>query len=828
MKISMRNILAATLATSLIGGTISDHSAFISSKTVEVPQVEYFALVPEDISSNWEPSGHEEEQFESVKDSVDEIGQTEESSVQRIWIENSEQNTEETTGQTDVIKEVPAAGTGEEIINPTEISNLLLLSEELSKRVDALQNQIEADNSVSYNNESEFTSDINKLVEDQNNLYAQVESMKIRLEELQAKEAELNQQILLTASQTSTIEQIKNPVAESETVSAALGDSATENLPAEEAVLETPNPEETSMDLDETAVSNEVSSNQEQLNFDITAQIEANQNEQKELESQIESANEQAAALEQKISDLKIQAATGSEQTELATETKSVNMPGQTPNYHILKGQVAELENQIAELANSDTPDEKVLSQLKTDLNCIEATLKDMETALVYRVYNPNSGEHFYTEDVDERNYLVSVGWRDEGIGWQAPKNNKEVPVYRLYNPNAGDHHYTIHADERDHLVSVGWRYENIGWYSDSWKGVEILRVYNPNAKMAGAHHFTTSEIERDHLTSVGWKNEQIGFYGRFVYSICQEVINGKEGIVYYDQNDKKLAGSQKINGYWYYFEPETGFQATGYTNIPGTEDYRYFQNNGKHARGEKNIDGNFYYFDEESGLALKNTFYQAANNITRYFGMDGKAVRASFEKDSITFTVNDAAEVLKAYINDPVLYSQRDKQWANRYVGYYRFGPTGCVPTTLSEIVSRLCHTTLLPVDLGINLASKNLFNKEYMGAGNSAVFETARMYNLKVIPLPNAEAAAAFLKTGGLIATAVGYSQFVHNGDHELLIYGYDNGKVYVHDSYDADKSGQYTLSYLYSIKSKNEYLISNGGPFFGFCNPAFNYFG
>lgn len=33
----------------------------------------------------------------------------------------------------------------------------------------------------------------------------------------------------------------------------------------------------------------------------------------------------------------------------------------------------------------------------------------------MYRLYNPNSSEHFYTASVAERDHLVSVGWKNEG-----------------------------------------------------------------------------------------------------------------------------------------------------------------------------------------------------------------------------------------------------------------------------------------------------------------------------------------------------------------------------------------------------------------------------
>lgn len=133
--------------------------------------------------------------------------------------------------------------------------------------------------------------------------------------------------------------------------------------------------------------------------------------------------------------------------------------------------------------------------------------------ATMYRLYNPNSGEHFYTSNVSEKDYLDSIGWNYEGIAWNAPVSS-DKPVYRLYNPNAGDHHYTTNAAEKDHLVSVGWNYEGIGWYSSGEDAQPLYRLYNPNATGAGSHHYTTSAGERDHLKSIGWNDEGIAWYG--------------------------------------------------------------------------------------------------------------------------------------------------------------------------------------------------------------------------------------------------------------------------------------------------------------------------
>ena len=129
----------------------------------------------------------------------------------------------------------------------------------------------------------------------------------------------------------------------------------------------------------------------------------------------------------------------------------------------------------------------------------------------MYRLYNPNSGEHFYTSSLSERNNVIKAGWRYEGIAWYAPLQGD--PVYRLYNPVAGDHHYTTSSSERDKVVSAGWIYEGVCWYSSPNGEVPLYRVYNPNA-WTGTHHYTASTNERDNLVRLGWRDEGIGWYG--------------------------------------------------------------------------------------------------------------------------------------------------------------------------------------------------------------------------------------------------------------------------------------------------------------------------
>lgn len=132
-------------------------------------------------------------------------------------------------------------------------------------------------------------------------------------------------------------------------------------------------------------------------------------------------------------------------------------------------------------------------------------------TTTIYRLYNPNSGEHFYTDSSSEVTKLTAVGWTNEGVGWVAPESSG-TPVYRLYNPNAGEHHYTMDENEKNQLVAAGWQEEGVGWYSDDQQSTSVYRQYNPNAE-SNNHNYTVSESEKNSLDVAGWTYEGVAWY---------------------------------------------------------------------------------------------------------------------------------------------------------------------------------------------------------------------------------------------------------------------------------------------------------------------------
>ena len=137
---------------------------------------------------------------------------------------------------------------------------------------------------------------------------------------------------------------------------------------------------------------------------------------------------------------------------------------------------------------------------------------KHRPTHSMYRMYNPNSGEHFYTGSMEERKVLEAAGWKYEGVCFTFPATTGK-PVYRLYDKdNTMEHLYTMDEAEKDMLLAQGWVLEGVAFNSGREDEVPQYRLHNPNATI-GAYHFTASREEKDALIAAGWEYQGIGFY---------------------------------------------------------------------------------------------------------------------------------------------------------------------------------------------------------------------------------------------------------------------------------------------------------------------------
>lgn len=126
----------------------------------------------------------------------------------------------------------------------------------------------------------------------------------------------------------------------------------------------------------------------------------------------------------------------------------------------------------------------------------------------VFRLYNPNSGDHFFTANLKEAQSLVNAGWHYEGIAWHW---NGHTPVVRMYA--SSDHVYTTSAKEINNLVKAGWKNEGSAFGCSDKPADGFSPVFRLYDKNGGKHMYTISETERDKLVKAGWKLEGVAFY---------------------------------------------------------------------------------------------------------------------------------------------------------------------------------------------------------------------------------------------------------------------------------------------------------------------------
>ena len=205
--------------------------------------------------------------------------------------------------------------------------------------------------------------------------------------------------------------------------------------------------------------------------------------------------------------------ASNKKEAETTDADKTVDQQGSQPE---------EMQKQETEILGKDT--------LETSTSDRQGPSK---FAPVFRMYNPNSGEHFYTLSSVERDALIQATWNYEGISWYIDETQSGDPLFRLYNPNTGDHHYTTDAAERDALIDFGWKDEGISWHTDLKERTQVYRLYNPNEKGAGSHHYTTSLGEYQALNAIGWVGEGSRFFAVPPQEFKDVTVNGQRGTVY-------------------------------------------------------------------------------------------------------------------------------------------------------------------------------------------------------------------------------------------------------------------------------------------------------
>lgn len=167
---------------------------------------------------------------------------------------------------------------------------------------------------------------------------------------------------------------------------------------------------------------------------------------------------------------------------------------------------------ELAKAQAPSTQDGAVLAQ---------AVSKASARSPVYRFYNSQTGAHFYTISVAERNLvqnsLPMFRYEGEAFFVSAVADTGLSPVYRFYNTLTGVHFYSISAEEKAYIEAnlPQFHYEGIGYYASKTALPSMVPLYRFFVSTAGFHFYSASEAEKDRIRAdlPHYLFENVGYY---------------------------------------------------------------------------------------------------------------------------------------------------------------------------------------------------------------------------------------------------------------------------------------------------------------------------
>ena len=344
-----------------------------------------------------------------------------------------------------------------------------------------------------------------------------------------------------------------------------------------------------------------------------------------------------------------------------------------------------------------------------------------------------------------------------------------------------------------------------------------------------------------------GWSSDSLQYVkdGAYVTNSFAEIDGQK---YYFDENGNKVTGFKTIGTDSYYFN-ESGIMQTGlqvlhdqetgiavyslkkedgklhyylengaaYSGMINLEGKVYYFDKGLQSVGEKQANGYWYNFKEDGSLSVG--FVNIGNSV-KYYDNLGRRMNGSFTVDKVTYQTDGNGFITKASWNGVSYFCQNDGRWAWNTVGGYRFGGSGCVPTTVTMIVNTINGTNYTPYQVGQILHNAGYFNTGSIGTGSESWQFVANKFGLSYKNNLNVESAKQELLKGNMIAAAVGGGKFCPwNGvTHEILLFGLDaQGYTTVYDPYTSSRNGRVHISEVFNHPSWDSGDRKNGGPFF-----------
>ena len=173
-----------------------------------------------------------------------------------------------------------------------------------------------------------------------------------------------------------------------------------------------------------------------------------------------------------------------------------------------------------------------------------------------------------------------------------------------------------------------------------------------------------------------------------------------------------------------------------------------------------------------------------------------------------------------KTSYNTPY-YNQKDERWGNTLYGGYKMGATGCVPTSLSMIISSLSGKEILSTMVADYLYYDTVeFNRVSQGTSGNGVLLASKHFGMTPTALGSVNELTNALKEGHYVSASVQMNKFSpwpFGTSHAIVLKGYSNGNTYVLDPYNAANNGWCPIDALWREQSTQyENIAALGHPF------------
>ncbi len=132
-----------------------------------------------------------------------------------------------------------------------------------------------------------------------------------------------------------------------------------------------------------------------------------------------------------------------------------------------------------------------------------QESLNKQDSLPVFRFFNEQTGVHFFTTSIDERNSIIVnlPQFRDEGAAFTTSAEAVDgVAIFRFFNGETGAHFYTSSEIEKGQVLETlpSFNYEGVAFHGYEHEAASRQAVYRFYNNDTGTHFYTANDNEKE------------------------------------------------------------------------------------------------------------------------------------------------------------------------------------------------------------------------------------------------------------------------------------------------------------------------------------------